>query len=150
MEGGFVNRFLPILAAPLVAAAVPAQAQLQMVNVSGGWIRFITPATPAAGYFTVTNAGAHPVVINGASSPACGMLMLHQSRKVGGTEQMQGVSSVTVPAHGSVSFQPGGYHLMCTSPSASMAVGQHVAVTLRFADGRVITKPFTVRGVTGQ
>lgn len=145
-----MNRFVSILPALVLAAAAPAHAQLQMVHVSDGWIRFITPSTPAAGYFTVTNAGARPVVINGASSPACGMLMLHQSKSVGGTERMDMVNSVTIPAHGKLSFEPGGYHLMCTSPSASMAPGQHVAVTLRFTDGRAITKPFAVRGVKGE
>ena len=106
-----------------LAATAPAFAQLQMVSISNPWIRFITPQTPAAGYFTVTNVGAHPVAIIGASSPACGSLMLHQSRNVNGTEHMDAVASVSVPAHGAVRFEPGGYHLMCMSPSAAMCAG---------------------------
>jgi len=134
----------------VLAATMPAQAQLVMVSIAGPWIRFINPATPAAGYFTVTNAGARPVVITGASSPACGSLMLHQSRNVNGVEHMEMVSSVTVPAHGSVKFAPGGYHLMCMSPSASVVPGRTVPVTLTFADHRTVTKPFMVRGVNGR
>jgi periplasmic copper chaperone A len=142
---------MPALAIVALSAAVTAGAQtLQTVSVSGMWIRFITPTTPAAGYFTVTNAGARPVVITGASSPDCGQLMLHQSRNVNGTEHMEMVSSVTVPAHGSVKFAPGGYHLMCMSPSANIAPGRTVPITLTFADKRSITKPFIVRGAKGQ
>jgi periplasmic copper chaperone A len=133
-----------------LVATMPAQAQLVMVSIAGPWIRFINPTTPAAGYFTVTNAGARPVVITGASSPDCGSLMLHQSRNVNGVEQMEMVSSVTVPAHGSVKFAPGGYHLMCVSPSANIVPGRTVPVTLTFADHRTVTKPFMVRGANGR
>ena len=134
----------------VLMATMPAQAQLVMVSIAGPWIRFINPTTPAAGYFTVTNAGARPVVITGASSPDCGSLMLHQSRNVNGVEQMEMVSSVTVPAHGSVKFAPGGYHLMCVSPSANIVPGRTVPVTLTFADHRTVTKPFMVRGANGR
>ncbi len=132
-----------------LAATAPAFAQLQMVSISNPWIRFITPQTPAAGYFTVTNVGAHPVAIVGASSPACGSLMLHQSRNVNGTEHMEAVASVSVPAHGAVRFEPGGYHLMCMSPSAAMSPGRSVPVTISFDDKRSITKPFVVQGPNG-
>jgi len=134
----------------VLVATMPAQAQLVMVSIAGPWIRFINPTTPAAGYFTVTNAGARPVVITGASSPDCGSLMLHQSRNVNGVEQMDMVSNVTVPAHGSVKFAPGGYHLMCMSPSANIVPGRTVPVTLTFADHRTVTKPFMVRGANGR
>jgi len=134
----------------VLMATMPAQAQLVMVSIAGPWIRFINPTTPAAGYFTVTNAGARPVVITGASSPDCSSLMLHQSRNVNGVEQMEMVSSVTVPAHGSVKFAPGGYHLMCMSPSANIVPGRTVPVTLTFADHRTVTKPFMVRGASGR
>ena len=76
--------------------------------------------------------------------------MLHQSRNVNGVEQMEMVSSVTVPAHGSVKFAPGGYHLMCMSPSANIEPGRTVPVTLTFADHRTVTKPFMVRGANGR
>lgn len=145
-----MQRRVPALAIATLAAAMPAHAQLQMINIESPWIRFITPTTPAAGYFTLTNAGTHPVVIIGASSPDCGSLMLHRSRNVNGTEQMDMVSSVTVPARGAVKFAPGGYHLMCTSPSADVAPGRTVPVTLTFADKRSVTKPFVVRGVNGR
>jgi periplasmic copper chaperone A len=141
---------MPAVAILGLAATMPAHAQLQMVSISGPWIRFINRTTPAAGYFTVTNAGARPVAITGASSPDCGSLMLHQSRNVNGVEQMEMVSSVTVPSHGSVKFAPGGYHLMCMSPSAKVVPGHTVPVTLTFADHRTVTKPFIVRGVNGR
>ena len=141
------------LAFALVGAAawsVPAAAATADMTLSGGSIRTIIPARPAAGYFTLTNAGdtAHHLI--GASSPGCGTLMLHQSRSENGQETMVPVKSVDVPAHGSVSFAPGGYHLMCMKPAATLKPGTSVPVTLRFEDGATLTGDFPVRGPTGK
>ncbi len=105
---------------------------------------------PAAGYFTLTNAGHEKRVLTGASSPACGTLMMHKSTSANGEDQMIMVESVDVPAGGAVSFAPGGYHLMCMEPSKDMKIGARVPVTLSFADGIKLTQDFSVRGVSGQ
>ena len=118
--------------------------------ISDPWIRFIVPTLPAAGYFDLANHNDTPRVLVGASSPACKSLMLHQTMTMNGMETMAMVASVMVPAKGSVSFAPGGYHLMCTGPSSDMTVGATVAVTLNFKDGETITANFAVRGATGK
>jgi hypothetical protein len=114
--------------------------------VGDPWMRFVMPSRPAAGYFTLSNATSAPVTLVGAASPACGALMLHRTVREGNVDTMAMVKDVTVPAHGSVSFAPGGYHLMCMSPSPQMIPGHSVAVTLRFANGGEITANFPVRG----
>ena len=108
------------------------------------------PSLPAAGYFTLSNSGAAAQSLVGASSPGCGMLMLHRSVNQGGQERMVMVQSVPVPAHGKVSFAPGDDHLMCMSPTAALRPGQSVPVTLRFAGGGSLTAGFPVRNATGK
>jgi hypothetical protein len=130
-------------------AAMPAVAAGN-VSVEKPWLRFIIKARPAAGYFTLKNDDDKPVDLVSASSPACGMLMLHQSKQENGVETMRPVKSVTVPAHGTVSFAPGGYHLMCMEPQPSMQAGSNAMVTLKFADGQALTQPFPVKGPGGQ
>ncbi len=76
--------------------------------------------------------------------------MIHRSVDDNGQERMEMVDSVSVPAHGEVKFAPGGYHLMCMSPTAAAAPGRSVPVTLRFQDGGSLTASFPVRGATGQ
>lgn len=120
------------------------------LRLSGQWFRFIMPSLPAAGYFTLQNSSAEPQRLTGAASPACGMLMLHKSIHQNGTERMVMVPSVAVPAHGSLRFAPGGYHLMCTQPTALMRRGKMVSVTLKFAGGTSLTAPFPVRNATGK
>jgi copper(I)-binding protein len=54
------------------------------------------------------------------------------------------VRSITVPAHGNVTFAPGGYHLMCMSPV--MKPGDKVAVTLTLQGGGTIASTLPVYG----
>jgi periplasmic copper chaperone A len=128
----------------LVAPATAGSADLV---VSNPYMRTVLPSLPAAGYFTLQNTGDTDRVLVGASSPDCGSLMLHKSESVNGVEQMLPVDSVPVPAHGSVSFAPGGFHLMCMSPAAGMKIGSVAVVTLKFKDNAILTSDFPVQGV---
>jgi len=139
---------LAAIAAPLWSG--PAAAAEAGLALSDSYIRTIIPMRPAAGYFTLTNNGATAVSLVGASSPGCGSVMLHESKTVNGVDTMVPVKSVDVPAHGSVSFAPGGYHLMCMKPAATLKPGTKVPVTLTFKDGGTLTGTFPVRGATGK
>lgn len=135
------------LAVSLAAlASAAAMASEPGVAIQGAWMRFIIPARPAGGYFTLRNATGAAKLLTGASSPACAQLMLHQTMRQSGSDSMQMVMSVAVPARGSLSFAPGGYHLMCMQPGAALRPGASVPVTLRFGDGGTLTVPFPVRG----
>ena len=120
------------------------------VAVHGPWMRSVIPSRPAAGYFTLTNDSASALSLVGASSPGCGVLMLHKSMNMGGQEMMAMVKSIPLPPHGKVVFAPGGYHLMCMQPTAAVKPGGGVPVTLRFANGETITTTFPVRNAMGK
>jgi hypothetical protein len=130
----------------LGVTAAGAAAAAAGISVEKPWMRFVIKSRPAAGYFTLKNDTGSAIDLVGASSSACGMMMLHQSKEVNGVEKMLPVKSVSVPPHGSVSFATGGYHLMCMSPGSTIAVGAHVPVTLKFADGTTVTAQFPVKG----
>jgi copper(I)-binding protein len=118
------------------------------ISISQPWFRYIVAQVPAGGYMTLRNSSATPTVLTGASSPACGMLMLHRSESNGGSDRMMHVASVTIPPRGSVSFTPGGYHLMCMQPR--MKPGQSVSVALTFQDGQTIETAFPVFSAKGK
>jgi periplasmic copper chaperone A len=130
---------------PSLGAAGATTAGLTVKNPS---VRFIIKSRPAAGYFTLRNNTGSAVDLTGASSSACSMVMLHQSKAENGVEKMLPVKSVSVPPHGTIRFAPGGYHLMCMSPS--MKVGATVPITLKFADGQSVAAQFPVTGPTGK
>jgi periplasmic copper chaperone A len=118
------------------------------VTVEQPWLRLIIKDRPAAGYMTLRNTGDGPAMLTGASSPGCGMLMLHQSKQENGVEKMLHVPSITIAAHGTFNFAPGGYHLMCMQPQ--MQVGESVPVTLTFKNGQTVTAQFPVKGAGGK
>ncbi len=134
------------LAGALIAASGGA-AHAAGVTIEKPWMRFIIKARPAAGYFTLHNGADKAVSLTGASSSACGMTMLHQTKEENGVAKMMPVKSVAVPAGGKLTFQPGGYHIMCMKPK--MKIGDSVPVTLKFADGKTLTAQFTVTGPGG-
>ena len=145
-------RRLPIIAVGLagmvmLAGAPTAGADEAGLALSGPYMRLIIPARPAAGYFTLENNSDADHALVGAASPGCGSVMLHKSESKDGVETMMPVKSVPVPAHQSLSFAPGGYHLMCMAPTASLKPGNSVPVTLKFEDGGTLTGDFPVRGV---
>jgi hypothetical protein len=137
-------------AALALLAASPCLAAEDGVSLQNGWMRFVMSTVPAGGYFTLTNATDTRKMLTGATSPDCGDLMLHESRHEGGQEQMVTIKQVAVPAHGTVSFAPGGYHLMCMRPNATVKPGGSVPVTLLFADGGRLEADFAVKGAAGK
>ena len=129
-------------------AAMTATANAAPFDVIDAWFRSLPGKLPAGGYFTAQNNTGRDVSINGVSSDACGMLMIHQSSNKGGMTGMDMVDSVKVPAGGMVKFAPGGYHLMCEAPK--MKIGAKVPVVLHLSNGNAIAVGFAVKGAAGK
>jgi periplasmic copper chaperone A len=137
------------LAALLSSLLVAGAAHAGSVSVTDGWIRAMPGKTPAGGYFTLSNDSGRRVVLTGASSPACGMLMLHKTDTESGMASMNDVANIPIAVGQHLSFAPGGYHLMCMDPTVEIAPGNKTPVTLIFEDGTKVTSTFAVRNATG-
>ena len=134
-------------AMPAKPAQAPAAVQASIM-VTDAWFRNLPGALPAGGYFTAKNIGTRDIAITGAKSDACGMLMLHRSSDKGGMSGMDMVTKVEIPAGGTLSFAPAGYHLMCENPK--MKIGAKVPVVLTLSDGTSVAVPFLVRNARGK
>lgn len=134
----------PICTAASLTAVAPS------LVLTNPWIRMVLPSLPASGYFTLANQTEQDATLTGASSPGCGMLMLNQTVRHGDNDAMVGVASVKIPAHGSVSFAPGGYHLMCVDAAAGVQPGSKVLVILSFQDGQRVSQLFPIRDARGR
>lgn len=133
-----------------VAAGAPPAVAAPPLVVRDAWLRALPAGLPAGGYFTLTNPTARTVTLIGASSPSCGMLMLHKSDMMSGMASMSEVESIDIPPGATVKFAPGGYHLMCTKPVVSIKPGSKIAVMLEFGDGTHLSVTFDVRGANGK
>lgn len=133
---------LVALSATAFAAAPPTSPDAQ---VEHAWIRWLPAKLPAAGYAVIRNVGDDNLRLTGASSPDYGMVMLHHSRLAQGDSTMEMVDHLDIPAHGSVTLAPGGYHLMLSQPTHPIKPGDRVKVTFEFAGGGELQTDFSVR-----
>lgn len=114
--------------------------------VREAWIPKAPSVVPMhAGYFVLENRGARDRSLVGAASPAYARVEIHVSRVEDGVATMQALAKVTVPAGKTIRFAPGGLHLMLMKPQRDLAVGDRVALTLRFEDGTELATTATVR-----
>ena len=102
--------------------------------VSDAWVRPpIGDDRPAAGYLTIENPGVDADTLIGASSPIAGSVEIHESMLDGaGMMAMAPVDQLEIEPGDTVTFEPGGYHLMLLDVSGMPAVGESVELTLSF------------------
>jgi len=134
----------------LALALIGGPALADGLSVRDAWMRAMPGKLPAAGYFTLHNAGTSEATLTGAQSPACGMLMLHKSTSENGMAGMMDMPTVSVPAGGVVKFAPGSLHLMCMDPKPTLKPGRTVPVTLQFSGGKTLAASFAVRTARGR
>ncbi|KMY86142.1 Copper metallochaperone [Candidatus Paraburkholderia calva] len=115
-------------------ALLPAVSHAVTLEVHDCWVRAMPPRLPSSGYFTLSNNGPQPVTLTAARSPAFGMTMMHKSENKGSTATMEMVSSINVPAHGTLEFKPKSYHLMMEQPPKPLQVGSTIPLQLTFSD----------------
>lgn len=142
---------LLLLLALLLTATSLLQAQTVTpppLLVYNAWVRPTAPALPdgatpppplagtvAGVYLTIANTSATAYQLVGISSDLAAMTMLHEtSVDDKGIARMRMVMTLDLPAGETVTFAPGGYHVMLTDISRDVYPGDTVALTLTFAD----------------
>lgn len=137
---------LPALCLALAFSALPACADECAPTVQRGWLRLPPVDMPMlAGFATFENPCPATVTIVGARSPAFAEVSLHESRIVDGISQMRPLPGVTLAAGASVTFAPGGKHLMLMQPTAPLEAGDRVMVEFVLANGEAVRGRFEVR-----
>jgi hypothetical protein len=98
-------------------------------------------------YLTIANHGAVPDRLLGAASPIARAVEMHETSEsmgstdggsmkgmaMGAVSSMKRIAFVVVPAHGSVTFAPGGYHIMLIGLRRDLHQNQRFPLSLHFA-----------------
>jgi copper(I)-binding protein len=117
------------------------------VTISGAWVRPAPADGETAAYFTVTNATGKADVLVGVSTPDAQTAGLHQtSTDASGMTGMAPVTSIAVPAGGSVELKAGGYHVMLTGVARDLVVGGSIQLILTFEQAGVVRTTAEIRG----
>jgi copper(I)-binding protein len=150
---------LPVVAASLAClalvackpAAEPAAQTTQAPGVSVSEPRLVLPiiaGDPAATYFTASNGSDKPASITSVEVEGAGMVMMHDTITEGGKTGMAMMESVAIPPHGSVTFAPGGKHVMVSGLSDQIKAGAKSKITLILADGAKVQAGLPVESAT--
>jgi copper(I)-binding protein len=128
-------RFVPaatVLAVMLTAAAAQ-DVTSKGITVSQPWAR-ATPggATVGGAFLEIKAAPGVADRLVAVKSPVAGAAELHNHIMEGGVAKMRRVDDIKVPAGGSVSLKPGGYHVMLIDLKQPLKEGDSVPLTLVF------------------
>ena len=126
-----LSKYLVFLMIPLVLSGCGKSTG--GITVSDAYIRGLPPGqTVTAAFMTFNNALAQDCQLVGAASPIASSAEIHAHSHHNGTMSMRPVDAVKIPAGESLSFEPGGYHLMLFGLKDDLKEGDEYAITLFF------------------
>jgi copper(I)-binding protein len=127
-----VNALNPVtgclFAALLFAGSVLAQSQ--SVTVATPWVRGTVAGQKATGAFMELTSRSDVTLVS-ATSPAAGIVEVHEMTMADGVMRMRAVPRLALPAGVTVQLKPGSYHVMLMDLQRPLKKGDTVALTLR-------------------
>ncbi len=141
-----------LMALSLAACGSPATEHAPMaerVTVTDQWAAG-TDGGMAALFGTLSNTGDSEVRITAGSSPAAGMVELHEVTGAAGSKTMRPkAGGFVIAPGGSHELAPGGDHVMLMDLTGPLAPGGDITVTLEFEDGSTLPVLAQVRDFAG-
>lgn len=112
----------------------PAEATASRITVERAWSRETAPGQDAGGAFlTIINPGGAPDRLIGGAASIAGDVQVHTIDMTGGIMRMRQLAEgLEIPAGGTVTLEPGGYHIMLMDLQRPLARGDAVPLTLEF------------------
>ncbi len=133
------------LALTLTGAAEAATYRLRGIEVTQPWSRPAAAGTNGAGFFTVVNKGRAADTLTAVETTTARKVEIHKTSMTNGVMSMQRLDAGLALKPGeSVTFAPGGYHLMLIGLSKATKAGDVIPATLVFASGARLKVEFPV------
>jgi len=139
------------LAQPALAQAAPKPApKAATPHLMDAWIRLPAVAgRPAGGYFMAHGTATADALV-GVTSPKAERIEMHSMTSENGVIKMRREDSFPLPAKGTLTFAPGGAHLMLFGLSPDVKAGARVPFTFRFQSGATVTLDAEARAAAAQ
>ena len=124
----------------MLMAALPALAQ---VTVGEPWVRATVAAQKATGAFMTLTSTQNAKLV-GVSSPAAGVVEVHEMKMENDMMKMRQVPALDLPAGKPVKLAPGGYHLMLLELKQPLKDGDKIPLTLEIEDAQKVRSKLQV------
>jgi copper(I)-binding protein len=103
------------------------------IQVTQPWSRAAGTGGTGAGFLTIRNTGTQADRLLSATSPVARNVELHAHVRDGEVMRMrEAEGGIPIPPGGTVTLQPGGFHVMLIGLKEALAQGGEVPLTLRF------------------
>jgi periplasmic copper chaperone A len=123
------------------------QVKADGIMVEQAWARASAGnATTGAAYVTVVG-GSEPDRIVAVSTSVAATAEVHESFTDNGVMKMRAVAALPIPAGKTVTFSPGGYHVMLTGLKRPLVAGESFALTFRFEHEQPLTVDVPIRAI---
>ncbi len=134
---------------PIVANATPPTGfilvEADAIKVEQAWARASAGnAATGAAYMTVIG-GTQPDRLIGVSTDVAATAEVHESFTDNGVMKMRPVAGLQIPPGQTITFAPGGYHVMMMGLKRPLLAGQSFPLTLRFEHAQPIAVEVRVR-----
>lgn len=124
--------FTATLAATPSFAATPSDLMQDQVVVRDVWARASAGAAATGAIYLALTGGVQADRLMGVSTPVAAMADVHESTAEGGVMRMRPVAALPIPPGKTVTFAPGGYHIMLMALRHPLLAGQTFPLTLTF------------------
>ncbi len=141
-----------VIAAVLAAPVLGADIKVGALQISAPWAR-ATPkgAIIGGGYMTITNTGITSDRLIGGASAVSDKVELHEMSMDNGVMKMRPLSSgLDIKPGQTVTFKPGGLHVMFVGLKQPLTQGQAFKVTLVFEKAGKVEVDYSVAGIGAQ
>lgn len=117
----------------IMAFATSLWADDQTVSFSDAYVRANIPGQKmAAGFITIHNHSAKPIILQTIQTDAAKSVQLHAQSIVAGQMKMRKLENLDIPANGKVDFKASGYHLMLIGLKAPLQENATIKLELCF------------------
>lgn len=144
-----MKSFISLLVAGLFL--ISTQLSASQLSVEDQYIRATPPnSTNSAAFMVIKNAHNKDIKLLAAGSEIAARVELHQHVMEEGLMKMRQVEEIIIKAGGSVTLQPGGYHVMFLNLKQPLKEGQSVTLSLSFDNGQQLTFDAPVKKIKRQ
>jgi hypothetical protein len=136
-----------VLALTLAACSSAASPSAGTMVVTGAWARTSMGMEMAgAAYMTITNETGQADALISVATDAAANPEIHQTTEdASGMMGMHPVERLDIPAGGTVTLEPGGFHIMLINLTGELVAGSTIELTLTFEQAGEVTVTAEVR-----
>lgn len=121
--------------------------RLDHLLIEPGYVNASPAGDAGSAYFTVRNGASLPDTMTSVAVAGAATAQLHA---LTGAGRMTPLEHAVVPARGALALRPGEAHLMFEAMARKIALGDTIAVSLRFARAGAVTVSLVVEPYGGR